>query len=197
LAHINSGEKFMTRVFLGVAALVASLSGCASQAKLVSRDIQTGTGVVSIPENTDSWPFYYRRSAMEMIAKDVGPNPERYIINEERVKVGQQVNTSNNQQMNSNQAGNRQSITGNATSTTSDVYEYRITYQKRPLPPGTPASTLGVGSAQQTQYLQGAGTPGGLQPAGGIVPNVGPGGGGFQPGAVQNGFCTDPNCRGH
>jgi hypothetical protein len=187
----------MTRVFLGVTALVASLSGCAAQAKLVSRDIQTGVGVVSIPENTDSWPFYYRRSAMDLIARDVGQYPERYIISEERVKVGQQVNTNTNQQTNSNQAGNRQTITGTGTTTTSDVYEYRITYQKRPLPPGSTTGVQGAGGVQQTQYLQGSGTPAGVQSAGGVVPNVGPGGGNFAPGAVQNGFCTDPRCLGH
>jgi hypothetical protein len=186
----------MTRVFLGIAAVVAGLSGCAAPAKLLSKDTQTGIGVVSIPENTDTWPFYYRRGAMELIAKDVGPYPERYIINEERVKVGQQTNTSNNQQVNSNQAGNRQSITGNGTTTTSDVYEYRITYQKRPLPPGTATGIPGAGT-QQTQYREGSNALGGVQSAGGIVPSAAPGGGGFQPGAVQNGFCTDPNCRGH
>jgi hypothetical protein len=185
----------MTRVFLGVAALVASLSGCTS-AQVVSKDPTTGIGVVSIPENTDVWPTHYRQAALALIEKDTGPNPERYIIQEGVVVVGKKTN--NNQQVNSDPSFNRQTVM--ATTTTTDVTQYQITYRKRAMP-GLPTGLPGANGMQQTQFMQGPGGvagPGGMagsgvQPAGGIVPNVGPGGGMYPAGGVPGNAITYPS----
>jgi hypothetical protein len=185
----------MNRLVLGVAALVAGLSGCASPARYIER---TGdTGVVAIPSNTDAWPSYNRHEAMELIRKHVGPNYD--IIEEREVATGK--TTLNNQQVNNEQTwnssnpflpANRQTV--NNTTTTHDVTEWRIAYRKRMIPgPQMPTGgsalpigmSPGVGTApaggvppggtavQQPQYPHPATgtTPGtSMQPAGGAMP---------------------------
>ena len=59
---------------LVLAAVVAGLSGCASPARYV--ETQGDTGVVAIPSNSDVWPNYNRKAAMALIEKHVGPNYE-------------------------------------------------------------------------------------------------------------------------
>lgn len=159
----------MTRVALGVAALVAGLSGCASPAKEISFDPQTGSGVVAIPANSDAWPTFNRQQAVALIQKRVGPNFD--IVEEGQVVTGKQ--TVNNQQTTGDQAF--------GTTTTTDVTEYRIAYRKLPAGqasraplPGMPAAPGGV---QQTQYMQGAAAAAGVHAAGGIVPSAAPNGG--------------------
>ena len=151
----------MTRVMLGVAAVLAGLSGCASPAQVVSKDVGSGTVVISIPDNSDVWPTYNRRAAMELAEKQGVMNPERSIVKEEQVIVGQRTNN--------NQTVNGQMVQG--MTTTSEVTKYQLTFQKKPLGPGMPMGA--PGGVQQTQYLPGM-YPG-VQPAGGIVPSVQPG----------------------
>lgn len=162
----------MTRVALAVGvAVVAGLSGCASPAKLVSKDMQNGVGVVAIPDNTDVWPTYYKRSAMALIAKEVGPGAE--LVDVQRVVVGQRTN--NNQQIQNEQTFNRSNPflpadkqTVQNTTTTTDVTEYHLVFRFRP-----GSGAMPQGAVQQTQYRPG--TQGGpVRPAGGIVPQTNP-----------------------
>jgi hypothetical protein len=175
----------MTRLVLGVAVAMGSLSGCASPARYVER---TGdTGVVAIPNNTDSWPNYNRREAMALIQKHVGGNFE--IVEEREVATGKK--TFNDQQVNNEQTwntanpllpANRQTVQN--TTTTQDVTEYRIAYRRKAAPLGSPKpalpATIGLQgpatpalpNVQQTQYTPGSAT--GVQPAGGIAAPAGP-----------------------
>lgn len=155
----------MTRSTLCAVALVAGLSGCATQPKEISFDPQTGMGVVAIPAKTDVWPTYNYSQAMALIQKKVGPNYE--ILDEQTVSTGQQ--TTNNQTIDKNQ-------TFGATTTT-DVTEYRIVYRKRPGAMTGVGALPGMGTPNttQTQYMQGAGAANGaVRQTGGIVPSVAP-----------------------
>jgi hypothetical protein len=160
----------MNRLMLGVAvAVVAGLSGCASQAEYVSR--QGDSGVVSIPANTDSWPTYNRRAAIGLIEKHVGPDFE--IIDEGKVPVG--TTTTNHQNTNNEQTFNNSNPflpatkqTTTTTTTTRDVTHWHIAYRRKAMPFGTTGNGI-----QQTQYVPGTGGVG-VQPAGGIFPSVGP-----------------------
>jgi hypothetical protein len=57
---------------------MASAGGCMSQAKVVTTNKLEGTGTVSIPSNTNDFPYYYRRDAMDLIDKQV--NGQKYTI---------------------------------------------------------------------------------------------------------------------
>jgi hypothetical protein len=165
----------MNRVLLGVAALVAGLSGCASPARYVER---TGdSGVVAIPANTDSFPSYNRSEAMALIHKHVGSSFE--IVEEREVATGKR--TLNDQQVNNEQTWNtsnpllpasKQSVQN--TTTTQDVTEWRIAYRKKaPMSIGTGPVGSSVTPAGGIQSRSGTGTSS-VQHAGGIVPPVGP-----------------------
>jgi hypothetical protein len=167
----------MNRLVVGVAALVAALSGCASPARYVER---TGdTGVVAIPANTDSFPNYNRSEAMALIQKHVGGNFE--IVEEREVATGKK--TFNDQHVNNEQTwntsnpllpANRQTVQN--TTTTQDVTEWRIAYRKK-VPTSIGAGSLGSAVApaggMQSRAPVGAGVSS-VQPAGGIIPSVGP-----------------------
>jgi hypothetical protein len=163
----------MNRLVLGVAALLAALSGCASPARFVERT--PDSGVVAIPANTDVWPSYNRTEAMDLIRKHVGSNFE--IVEEKEVPTGK--TTVNNQQVNSDPTFNRQTM--NNTTTTQDMLEWRIAYRRKP--------ASNIGTWMNGGQLGGAIPAGGAQPLGsaiqplggplapvgpGIVPPVGP-----------------------
>lgn len=167
----------MKQLVMGLAALVAALSGCASPARYVER---TGEmGVVAIPANTDSFPNYNRSEAMALIHKHVGGNFE--ILEEREVATGKK--TFNDQHVNNEQTwntsnpllpANKQTVQN--TTTTQDVTEWRIAYRKK-VPTsigsglvGSPVTPVG---AVQSRAPVGAGVSN-VQPAGGIVPSVGP-----------------------
>ncbi|HSQ56040.1 MAG TPA: hypothetical protein VLM40_09860 [Gemmata sp.] len=181
----------MTRVIFAAAAILASLSGCA-QVKEVSYDPQTGTGVVAIPSNGGIWDGMNRRAASALIEKRVGPNYS--IVGEEQVVTGRQ--TVNNQNTNSDPNFLNQSVTN--TTTTQDLTELQIRYQKKPT--AGALGSRGTNGIQQTRYLPGSGP--GVTQAGGIVPSAGPGvnrAGGITSGtqgvgSVQTGGCADGSC---
>ncbi len=177
----------MNRFVMGVAALVASLAGCASPARYVER---TGeTGVVAIPANTDSFPSYNRSEAMALIHKHVGANFE--ILEEREVATGKR--TLNDQQVNNEQTwnmsnpllpANKQTVQN--TTTTQDVTEWRIAYRKK-VPTSIGSSPVGsaVTPAGAVQSRAPVGTaPSNVQPAGGIIPSVGPATGVVQAGPL-------------
>jgi hypothetical protein len=161
----------MNRILLAAAAVLVSLSGCASPARYVEKS--GDVGVIAIPANTDAWPNHYRREAMALIERHVGSNFE--IVEEKEVVVGNR--TDNNQQVRREQTFNTtmpflpaQKDTTNNVTTTQDVTEWRIAYRKRtgPMPLGYNAPTP-TGGVTQTQYVS-PNDPAGVQPAGGVGP---------------------------
>src|SRR5262245_48825273 len=143
----------MKRVLILIAAAwAASGVGCAN-----ARYVQKAgdEGVVSVADNSDVWPTYNRSNALKLIEQHVGPDYE--VVEEGEVVTGQStVNTQNtNREATANKkfpylTGERETTT--ATSTTSDLKEYRIHYRRKPLGPS-------IG--------------GGLAPAGGVPPATG------------------------
>lgn len=103
--------------------------GCQS-ARVISKD-ESG-GVISIPANTDAWPFRYRSKANELLAQHC---PEGYVIErEEEVITGQRTIVEQDEQNRTQQISKRTSLSmGNTTTTetTSDVTEWRIHYRKK------------------------------------------------------------------
>jgi hypothetical protein len=174
---------------------VAGAGGCASPAKYVEK--QGDAGVVAIPNNTDSWPSYHRRAALDLIRKHVGPQFE--IVEEREVVVGQ--TTHNNQQVNTEQTVNsripflpaeRQTITN--TTTQHDITEWRIVYRRKqspvagPMTPGAPG-----GQVVQTQYPAAGAVPG-VQPAGGTPPTGTTGTGSYLIPSVKPAGAGGPDC---
>jgi hypothetical protein len=167
----------MNRLLFGVAAVVAGLSGCASPARYVNQ--QGDTGIVAIPADTDIWPTYYRTRALEKIREHVGPNYE--IIDQGEVVTGK--TTMNSQQVNNGHVS--------GVMTTQDTKEWQIAYRKKHAPAGM-TGLPGMGGVQQTQYRPAAGLGSGVQPAGGfgqpgapgnsLVPSVAPVGAAGMPG---------------
>jgi hypothetical protein len=158
----------MSRLILGLAAMIAGLAGCASPARYVEK---TGdSGVVAIPANTNVWPTYYSTEAMAKIRAHVGPNFEIY----HEVEVPTGKSTVNNERINTDKMSNSQSI--NNTSMTQDVMEYRIYYRKKAMTGpivndgmsrGLPTNHVPVGGVQTGISMQPAG---GMQPAGSLSP---------------------------
>jgi hypothetical protein len=97
--------------------------GCASGARYIVR--QPNGGMVSIPENSDVWPTYYRSKADELMKKQF---PGGYVVDrEEEVVVGQ--TSTNHQSTDTHKVGpfTVDAQTQNAVET-HDKTEYRITY---------------------------------------------------------------------
>jgi hypothetical protein len=157
-----------------VTALVLALAlagGCASPAKYIEK--QRDAGVVAIPNNTDAWPSYNRRAALELIQKHVGTGYE--ILEEREVVVGQ--STHNNQQVNTEQTFNREipflpaeKQTINNTTTQRDITEWRIVYRRadalapRNLAPQEPGAAISPAGGPA------AGVVPSVQPASAVVP---------------------------
>jgi hypothetical protein len=124
---------------------VFALTGCGT-ARVVTRDFDGG--VVAIPENSNSWPYYYRDKAKELIKEDC-PDGQYVIAKEEEVTIG----TVTTEHTPSDSAH---------TTETRNRTEYRIYYKKaspprtvvvpplrrvsvaslQPVAPAPPASTL-------------------------------------------------------
>lgn len=126
------------RLFLFVAILLAA--GCAGPARYVTK--QGTEGVVSVPDDSNRWPHYYRNQAVELIEKHVGQDYE--IVKEEQAVTGQV--THNDQHVEREEHPNiipwmaTETQRVKNTATTTDVTEWRITYRKRN-GPTTAAST--------------------------------------------------------
>ena len=151
------------RAVLGMFVLVvAGLSGCATPAHVVDSD-RTKV-VVAVPDNTNTWPFYYRdeatRAASEMIQDPV-------LISSSRVKVGEQ--TTNVQDMTRRDIGDKDKprfgevVSSTNTTSTADRYEYHLEFQSRAPSQFVPQNRAGIPSPP---------VPGGapVTPAGGIAP---------------------------
>ncbi len=123
--------------------VVTALPGCMQGAKLIHQDATSG--VVSIPENSNVWPTYYRDSAYQKI-REVYPafNPRTDILEQGEYVVGQQ--THNDQRVDRRQIGPDGKPTGEVmlnsnTTTTTDLKEYRITFRI----PQSPLTNAGGG----------------------------------------------------
>jgi hypothetical protein len=144
-----------------------------SQPRVVSMDRDTGTGVVAIPANTDTWPFYYRREALALIANQVGPSYK--IVSEGEVKTG--VIGQNTQQTTTDQASNprnpNQTVSQQTTSGSfwqQNTTEWQIRFVRMPAPAGT-----GSPFTNRVSPTGGpAGTGQGVTPIGGTGPIAGP-----------------------
>jgi hypothetical protein len=171
---------------------LTAAGGCMSQPRVVSMDRETGAGTVAVPSGTDVWPFYYRREALALIEKQVGPNYK--ITFEGDVPTGGVV-TQNTQQTtteqttnprNPNQTGQQQTTSGAFFQ--QNLTEYRISFVRMPPPAGTNLNNInrlsptgGTGAGQgliQPTGGVGAGSMGGVVPS--VLPNnngnVGPAG---------------------
>jgi hypothetical protein len=132
--------------------VVAGLSGCASPARVIRQD--AASVVVAIPDNTNTWPFYYRDAADQAAAAHIH---DPVVTRLERVKVGEE--TAAPSDMAQREPGAHRSfgdvITSTNTVTLSDRYEYHFEYRSNgptrgagpvggsgPPVPGAPAASL-------------------------------------------------------
>lgn len=145
----------MSRTTLGLFILVvAGLSGCASPARVIRQD--SASVVVAIPDNTNTWPFYYRDEA-ERAAGDYIHDP--VLVTSSRVKVGEQLT---NTQDSSRRDGGEVMSSKNITSV-SDRYEYHLEFRSRG--PITVTTSDPLGGPPKTATNPGW-TP--VTPAGGV-----------------------------
>ncbi|MBA4190632.1 MAG: hypothetical protein C0467_21815 [Planctomycetaceae bacterium] len=165
----------MARMFFGVVALLASLSGCASSARYVEQG--TESGVVAIPTNTDAWPSYNRTEAISLIQKHLGSNyeivEEREVVTSRHTYQDRHANTEHVRDPN-RIAASQPIDQKQDRPITHDITEWRIVYRKADA--GEIGGKSTTGNIQQTQYQSGS-APTGVVHAGGIVPSVAPGGG--------------------
>jgi hypothetical protein len=146
---------------------LTAAGGCMSQQpRVVSMDRDTGSGIVAIPSGSDTWPFYYRREALALIERQVGPHYK--IVSEGDVPVTQNAQVTNTEQTsnprNPNQPGQQ---TSSGFFWQQNTTEYRITFVKMAAPPaGTNPNnrTPPIGGTQ----VGGTGGGQGLTPIGGV-----------------------------
>jgi hypothetical protein len=127
--------------------VVAGLSGCATPVKVIQQDANSVT--VAIPDNTNSWPFYYRDEATHA-ATQVLPDVEPVPISTTRVKVGTLTSSTLDTTRHDIGGGDKPPFgdvtTARSSTSTSDAYEYRLVYQKRSTNP-VPNSLLRNGGS--------------------------------------------------
>lgn len=167
----------------GLLALVAALAGaggCASSAKYIEK--KPDSGVVAVPDDSNSWPNYNRQAALKLIEEHVGSNYE--IVDEKTVKTGRQTRGSlpdTNETLNPRRPGSPGYRSATHATSMPEQTQFQIAYVRK-------------GGAGDTGAQNG---PPGLVPAGGTVrtqypptgpaPNVQPAQG-FAPGAMPSSF---------
>jgi hypothetical protein len=131
----------------GLVFVAVSMSGCASSARVIRQD--ANSVVVAIPDNTNTWPFYYQDAAKDAAEKCFR---DPVLTTSQRVKVGEQVSSAT-------EVGGQRQFGDVVTSSTSmlDRYEYQLEFRPiipvrntttsaGPLPPpsiaGAPAASL-------------------------------------------------------
>jgi hypothetical protein len=140
------------------AALV--VCGC-SHARLVQ--VNQDDAVVAIPNKTNSWPTYNRKSAEELMQQQF---PEGYVIDHEgEVAIGQ--HTTENVQGNNHSVASVVFGLANETRTTEshNYYEWQIHFHRKgaapapaPPPSGTTPATASVPTGEGNNVIQAAGT---------------------------------------
>jgi hypothetical protein len=153
----------MRRVLTLAAGLCAVAGTGCSSARYVQRG--SADGVVAVPNRSNDWPSYNYNKAVELITQHVGPDYE--IVHEGEVETGSV--TTHDQQVNREGVFNTsmpilpaEKITTVNTATTRATTEYRITYRRRATTPVAAATTPPAAPP--------------VQPAGGVIPSVLPGG---------------------
>lgn len=120
------------RIFgLACLALVASVTGCASPARVIKSDPMSV--VVAVPDQTNDWPFHYRDEAFKTASTYI---KDPVLVSTNRVKVGESVvNTQNTDRRDLKTDPNKPKFgeITTATNTTSirDDYEYHLEFQSR------------------------------------------------------------------
>src|SRR5215210_3989349 len=117
-----------TALFGTFAFVIAGLAGCASPARVI--DSERAKVVVAIPDNTNTWPFYYqdeaRRAAGDFIHDPV-------LVTSARVKVGEQL--TNTQDTTRRELGKERKfgevVTSTNSTSVSDKYEYHLEFRSR------------------------------------------------------------------
>ena len=110
--------------------VVAGLSGCATPAHIIRKD--STSVVVAVPDDTNTWPFYYRDEATRTAAEYI-TDPELKSV--QRVKVGEQmVNTQDVTRR--DLTGKKEKPLGEVTTSTnttsvSDKYEFQMEFVSR------------------------------------------------------------------
>ena len=165
----------MNRALIGVAMVVAGLSGCATPARIVQKN--PDSVVVAIPENSDVWPTHYRAAADALAKQSLGSGYQEVSAVEVVTGPG--------------------SMGGPGSNVPPGAKEYRITYMKKPpqppIPygPGSvgmrPLPTPGTGVSAGMPIGAGMGT--GL-PVGGMNPGMQPASGSMPMGGMSGGTTT-------
>jgi hypothetical protein len=130
-----------------LAFVVAGLSGCATPAKVIDQD--AARVVVSIPDNTNTWPYYHRDEAQRAAGEFIH---DPVLVSTARVKVGEQL--TNTQDVTRRDLGKNKKfgevMTSTNTSAVTDRYEYHLEFRSRgPVmvstspPGGLPAGATG------------------------------------------------------
>ena len=152
----------------------AGLSGCASPAHIVESDRMKV--VIAVPEDTNTWPFYYRDEATRVASEKI---QDPVLASSTRVKVGEQM--TNTQDTTRRDLGIKDKpkfgevVSSTSTTSVSDKYEYHLEFRSSaptqftpPARPGTPPAPIPGGSPL---------TPaGGIPPTGGMPPTGAPSG---------------------
>ena len=114
--------RWRTWILLIVLGVTVVSSGCCAARTVVARP---DGGVVAIPNNTDSWPWYNREKALALIQQQC---PNGYeIVREEEVVTGQVAQTNSNTNTSQTPAvviggANGTTTTRNGSSRSSDTF---------------------------------------------------------------------------
>ena len=155
----RAGGTLVNRfILVAIAGIVASLTGCASSARMVER--QPTGGVVAVPD------YRHRDEGLALIRTQVGR--DFVVVDEREVPTGTVTRSTDQKHQGSVFARAATWMTGrdeteSHMTSTGATTEYRITYAK-PVPgqPGAPSSTGVPPTGQQTiqtQYLSPNTTP--------------------------------------
>lgn len=155
--------------------VVAGLAGCASPAHLVNVDRDAGRVVVAVPEDTNTWPYYYRDEATLAAAQNI---PEPQLKKVTRVKVGEQMTNKSDtsrREIGSDRRPGEVTTSSNTTSV-SDKYEYQMVFESavRKLPNFVKQPGVAATPAPAPAPIPGAApaVPNPIVPVGGSAPAV-------------------------
>ena len=134
--------------YVGIVLVAAcGLSGCAAPARVIQQDAVSV--VVAVPDNTNTWPYYYRDEATKTAKEYL---PDAYLDSTSRVKVGASVTNAQNVDRRDIGGENNKPRVGEVvsstnTTTVSDNYEYHLMFRTRGLTRGQGYLPMGPGGA--------------------------------------------------
>ncbi|QJW97077.1 hypothetical protein [Frigoriglobus tundricola] len=158
----------MTRgIAFALLGALAFAGGCASPARIVSFNPADGSGVVAVPDSSNSFPFYYKDKASALIQDKVGPN---FILGPATEVATTQGKPETDAQQSQNR--NNPNMPGDKPKSAT---ECQYSFRRGPAPVGSALTSTGVTSGVTTTGMTTAGGAGQLPP--GVVPSVLPAGG--------------------